>query len=79
MNFNEVLIKDSQLTHRWGMEKFSRAMVLVVMFCVCSSLCKLGTKEAADKVIFILRGMHQYPLYHRFAFLSLLFGDSRSC
>lgn len=38
------------------MEKFSRAMFLVVMLCVCSALCKPGTEryKSAGLPIFIL-------------------------
>lgn len=39
MNFNEVLRKERQLTHRQEQEKFSRAALRVSMWRVCPALC----------------------------------------
>lgn len=40
MNFNEVLIKESQLTRTRGVENFSRAMFPTGTAAVCSAPCK---------------------------------------
>lgn len=55
MNFNEVLIKDSQLTRRWGNGKVFKGNVSGG-HALCSALCKPGTEryKSAGPPIFLL-------------------------